>query len=385
MAEGVPGRGRVFVVGNGGLSRKADGLYEDAPTTCFLRELAQKTGEVAYCQPVVEYRSGLSLSDQNLGRQPNVRSVGLRLWRSSRISRGLSYLFAVPRLAREIKPVDWVYLFMPGNASLLSGLLAIAMRKPFGVYLRGELVIAAPLTRLVMSRARFVLAISPHLCERARKSCEDVELVTPMLDLRAEDIANDRARRDSGPWNILFVGRIERRKGMVELIKAAELLRIEGVDFILRLVGGGSELGWHQRSLPQALADRVRFLGAVAERRVLRGLYLSADVFVLPSHDEGFPRVLYEAMAFGVPIITTFVGGIPSIMRDGVNCLRISTGNPEQIAGRILGLISDEDMRARISKEASHCLQNLMAGWTRSHAQQVSEKIMANRALPRLL
>lgn len=372
----------LLCVGNGGFCRKADGLYEDAQTVCFLVELAQMTGGLTACQPVVDYRNGECFCEQNLTGQPHLRLVGLELWRSSRVLKSVSYLCAVPRLAREINRTDWVYLFMPGNVSLLCGLLAVALRKPFGVYLRGELIIAPPLTRLVMSRTRFVLASSPHLCERARKSCGDVELVTPMLDLAVEDIVGCRAQRKSGPWNILFVGRVESRKGILELVKAAELLRAKGVDFVLNLAGGGPELGQHQRSLPGGLANRVQFLGAVADRHALRELYLKADVFVFPSHDEGFPRVLYEAMAFGAPIITTFVGGISSVMSDGVNCLRIDVGHAEQIASRTLELINDADLRARISKEASRSLQKLMAGWSRSHAQQVSGKVMANRTLP---
>lgn len=201
--------------------------------------------------------------------------------------------------------------------------------------------------------------------------------MTPMVDLTAEDIVSRREQRKSGPWSILFVGRIEIRKGILELLRAAELLQARGVDFRLKLAGGGPALGQHQRSLPGALADRVRFLGAVADRRALRELYLNADVFIFPSHDEGFPRVLYEAMAFGVPIITTFVGGISSVMSDGVNCLRIEVGKPEQIADRIFELINDADLRARISREASRSLQTRMAGWSRSHAQQVTEKINA--------
>jgi len=163
------------------------------------------------------------------------------------------------------------------------------------------------------------------------------------------------------------------------LVNAAESLRAKGVDFTLNLAGGGPELEQHQRSLPGGLADRVRFLGAVADRRALRELYLNADMFVFPSHDEGFPRVLYEAMTFGVPIITTFVGGISSVMNNGVNCLRIEGRQPEQIADRVVELINDAGLRARIAQEASRNLRKLMAGWGRSHAQQVAEKIHASR------
>src|SRR5690606_13888714 len=86
---------------------------------------------------------------------------------------------------------------------------------------------------------------------------------------------------------------------------------------------------------------RVRVIGNVDNKAELHAYYESADVFVLPTHHEGFPRVQYEAMIKSNVILTTFVGGIPGLMRDGYNALRLPVGHPKCIADVIAESVSD--------------------------------------------
>ena len=88
----------------------------------------------------------------------------------------------------------------------------------------------------------------------------------------------------------------------------------------------------------------------------LAGHYASADLFILPTHHEGFPRVLYEAMIFGVPILTTFVGGIPMIMKNGINSYRIPPKDAVGLSAQIIAFLSDYKNRAVVAKNATQTI-----------------------------
>jgi glycosyltransferase involved in cell wall biosynthesis len=137
-------------------------------------------------------------------------------------------------------------------------------------------------------------------------------------------------------WELLFVGRLEIDKGIRELIQAAEALRLKGVPLRLRLVGGGPffhELSARLKDEPLGL--NVEMAGLVSGKADLMRLYRKAHIFIFPSYHEGFPRVLYEAMINGLPIVTTMVGGISGRMVDGKNCI----GIPAKSAGSIVEAI----------------------------------------------
>ena len=77
---------------------------------------------------------------------------------------------------------------------------------------------------------------------------------------------------------------------------------------------------------------------------------IAADIFVLPSLSEGFPMVILEAMASGLPIVTTKVGGLPEIVLDGENGFIARPEDPEEIARKVQLLLEDNDLRARMAQ-----------------------------------
>ena len=115
---------------------------------------------------------------------------------------------------------------------------------------------------------------------------------------------------------ILFVGWVEKEKGVFELIEACKLIA-KSYDFTVTIVGEGTALDdLVYRVKKYGLMDRFNFLGWIKGETLLE-VYKLADIFVLPSHMEGFPNVILEAMASRLPIITTPVGNISDIVKDG--------------------------------------------------------------------
>ncbi len=162
------------------------------------------------------------------------------------------------------------------------------------------------------------------------------------------EYAGYKRQQHAGKKVILFVGRLAEVKGLEFLLSAFKTILSSREDVVLLLVGDGPE-GDALISLSKELDidKNTEFMGEIPHDDL--GMFLSiADIFVLPSLSEGDPHVIKEAMAFGLPIIASRVGGIPEILAEGRNGLLIEPGNPDDLAGKLEMLLSDEEMRTRI-------------------------------------
>jgi glycosyltransferase involved in cell wall biosynthesis len=148
----------------------------------------------------------------------------------------------------------------------------------------------------------------------------------------------------------LFLGRIGARKGAFELLRAFAMLP-EEIRSRARLVFAGDGEVDELRAQAAALGDRVEVNGWIdATQR--NALLEASDVFVLPSHAEGVPMAMLEAMAYGLPVITTPVGGIPDLVADRAQGLMVTPGNVEQISAALRLLIEDESLRLKLGRSA---------------------------------
>ena len=166
-----------------------------------------------------------------------------------------------------------------------------------------------------------------------------------------------RARRLPGaPVRLLYVGRIAPEKGVEVLLDALTRIRVASPDAppILTMAGydyRGGVYGEQFRRKVEAspLASAVSFAGHVPYGPALFNLYDAHDVLVLPSFTEGFPQVVLEAMARGVPVVATSVGGVPRVLRDGVNGRLVAPGSAEAFADAVTALVRDEAAAAGLA------------------------------------
>jgi len=154
-----------------------------------------------------------------------------------------------------------------------------------------------------------------------------------------------RSYNTDQPLKLLYVGRILRAKGLFELIDALAELKRTGRDFRLSIAGSGPDqtelMAAAQR---HSLLDRVQFLGGVFASAKAR-LWLTSDLFVFPTHREGLPYSLLEAMAAGCVPITTAVAAIPDVMRDGEHGMFVPVRDAPALAAAIATL---DDHRERL-------------------------------------
>lgn len=151
---------------------------------------------------------------------------------------------------------------------------------------------------------------------------------------------------------LLNVGRLSREKGQSDLIEAVALLYRERSERDLRVVfvGYGPD-GQRLKRLAKlsGMEERIIFAGHQAD---VSPFYTMADMMVLPSHTEGSPNTLLEAMAAGLPIVATCVGGVREIATDEKDALLVEKQNPGRLAGAIARVLSDTALRNNISKNA---------------------------------
>ena len=159
---------------------------------------------------------------------------------------------------------------------------------------------------------------------------------------------------DRGP-GLLFVGRLEPRKGIDVLLTALPRL-FTAVPGLSVTVAGDDPSGHRERFALTAPADvtaRTRFLGRVDDRR-LRALYAGADVFVAPSRYESFGLVLLEAMMFGVTVVASATGGMAEIVEDGESGLLVPPGDSEALAAALERVLTDPLFRRRLGDAGRH-------------------------------
>ncbi|HEU4597992.1 MAG TPA: glycosyltransferase [Pyrinomonadaceae bacterium] len=210
------------------------------------------------------------------------------------------------------------------------------------------------------SAARVVTVCGPFAEQLARVGVEREKILVRHNSIgtfeRAggEEVAalKERLGVQAGERVILAVGRLSREKGHADLLGALGVLRELNPDLNFKLVvaGDGPERGrLEEAARGLGLAERVVFAGHAGD---VRPFYALADALALPSHSEGSPLVLLEAMAEGLPVAATAVGGVPEIVSDGESALLAPPRDAAALAEALRRLLSDAALASRIADEA---------------------------------
>jgi glycosyltransferase involved in cell wall biosynthesis len=152
---------------------------------------------------------------------------------------------------------------------------------------------------------------------------------------------------------VLSVGRLSREKAHLDLIEGFKLLREDSPDISLKLiiVGDGPERARLEAAAESfGVRELVTFTGQVGD---VQSFFAMADVFALPSHSEGSPNVLLEAMAANVPVVATAVGGVPEMVENNESALLVAPNDPPALAAAIARLLNDRDLAPRLISNAA--------------------------------
>ncbi|MGF1502765.1 MAG: glycosyltransferase family 4 protein [Paracoccaceae bacterium] len=168
-------------------------------------------------------------------------------------------------------------------------------------------------------------------------------------------------RHRAEPIRLLYHGRVDRRKGLHELIEAADLLRAAGLAFRLTVSGIGPDLDAVKADVAaRDLGAQVRFTGHVAYQDA-GAVYRKADIFVSPTWSEGFSNTLLEAMATRLPIVSTETVGVVDCLADRRDALLVPVQDAASLAAAIERLMADQALAERLAATALEEVTTLYA------------------------
>ena len=215
-----------------------------------------------------------------------------------------------------------------------------------------------------IDRARFVIAISDfnktYLERLQPESAAKIMRLYNGIDLE-RFVPNGHLRKD--PFTILCVSRLVEKKGIPVLIEACRKLHERKIDFQCFIVGGGRERSQLELLIRQSqVRHSVKLVGPQTHGQVLQW-YQSADLYVLPclvgsdGNRDGLPVSIVEALACGIPVITTPMTGIPEIIQHGQNGLIVPMGDPEALAGAIQNVIESPSLHQNLKSSARRSVE----------------------------
>ncbi|MCP3178137.1 glycosyltransferase [Desulfuromonas sp. KJ2020] len=221
------------------------------------------------------------------------------------------------------------------------------------------------LDKWVLRRCEKVIAVSDGIkTELSQAGIQGRSIVTipnavavPALSETQEYRHNTRNNLGVSKEDYLlgYVGRLSSEKGGIHLVEAFALLVDSGVRAKLLIVGDGPEKdALIQLCKSKGIDHLVKFTGFLKNVEQLLPIL---DLFVLPSLTEGTPLALLEAMAAGVPVVATSVGGIPKVIKDDINGSLVPPGNPNALYAKIKWLISHPDHTGRLAKEGMETIR----------------------------
>jgi glycosyltransferase involved in cell wall biosynthesis len=160
------------------------------------------------------------------------------------------------------------------------------------------------------ARANAVITVSKDLAQKAQQISPSADVITIYNGVNFERFALQK--QPPADKSLIFIGNLIKTKGVFELLRAIQLLNDPAIR--LHMVGGGPEAQALQQQAAQfGIADQVQFYGRLPHQQVSE-LLQHSQLLVLPSYSEGVPNVIMEALACGIPVVATSVGGIPEVV-----------------------------------------------------------------------
>ena len=219
----------------------------------------------------------------------------------------------------------------------------------------------------LLNIAKFIISPSKSYIKKSTflGNYKNKVLVIPNgIDLNEFDISNSKEDSKehlgySGKTVILFVGSLYPHKGPQILLKSSSQVLKEKDNLLFVFMGGGNVEKYKKLAKKLDIENKVKFVGYIHGKAKIE-YYNAADILVLPSIEsfEIFGIVNLEAMASSTPIIASDIGGIPDLVKDGINGLLVQPRDQDSLSNAIVRLLNDEKLRKRMGSNGKKIVQN---------------------------
>jgi hypothetical protein len=343
-----------------------------------ISELFAETKVVVPCVSEGNITGMIPLEGQHLSVVPLEKLIGKDLQRKLRFP---GWLFRNSRTVwAEVRNADAVHAPIPGDVGTIGLIFALLQRKPLFVRHCGNWMVQTTLAEKFWKWCMEKFAGGRNVMLATGGSDHAPSSKNPRVrwifstSLRNDQLQNvaPKSLATDRPVRLIIACRQEQRKGTDIVLRSLPLIR-QAIDVKLAVVGGGSLLPKLERLASElGVADLVKFHGKVGQSDVLE-LLSKADIFCYPtSASEGFPKVVVEALANGLPVITTRVSVLPQLMRDG--CGVLIEPDPQQLADAVIRLCRDDVAYEKMSAAALAVASRFtLEKWKDNIAENLSE------------
>ena len=356
---------KILLFDNSALIKRGDDFCVEMGTGRFAKELQDLENDVKFFGQILPETD---VSNDNFQLKENGIGVKGIVRKNNKI---LSYLSLYIKAIPEIITSDFVYFFYPTALRFLI-FIAIFFKKKYGIYIRGADDIENFESKIFYKNAFVVLSVADFFTNYVNNITKRNvgKTIRPMINFNQKDINYKREYNLKEPFKLLYLGRMANDKGIIELLYAVEYLNINNVKIILKLVGNGEYINELKKLAAELKINTiVEFVGSVFDRQEIEKYYTESDLYILPTYHEGFPRTLYEAMIFGTPIITTFVGGISGLMKDKFNCLEIEPKSIQSIINALQFALKNYQLMGKFAQNGRETVKHVLETRNLSHAQ----------------
>jgi glycosyltransferase involved in cell wall biosynthesis len=291
----------------------------------------------------------------------------------SKISKTIAFIKALNILCWQLlsKEIDLVHIHVSERGSAfrqaLTTIIAWLLRKPIVVHTHSadfhlfydELpqIIKAGLSWSFCKSTRFIVlshSWKKFYMENFGLEEDQVTVLPNPVELPKKNIRQINSEKVT----FLFLGRIGKRKGVFDLIAAVAAIPLAQRQKVELIIAGDGEREKARELIKELnLISQIKVLDWLDEAQ--RDLLLAkVDVFVLPSYNEGLPMALLEAMSWGLPVITTPVGGIPELITSAENGLLVTPGSVDELSVAMQSLIIDQELQQRLGVNARESVKS---------------------------
>ena len=335
-----------------------------------LSELFDETRIVVPCSAPSNRPGEKALVGDKLKVTSLTTPAGEGIWRKFGVS--IWIMINGPVLLREIWRCDVVHTPIPGDIGTIGMLLAFVLRKPLVVRHCGnwlvQRTVAERFWKWFMERfagGRNVMLATGGAAGPPSSINSKIRWIfsTSLTKRELEEYSRTRVQAGERSPRLITVCRQEKGKGTDVVIKSLPLIIKNFPGVSLDVVGDGGALqGFKEQALLLGLSERVTFHGNVDHDEVIKLLH-QADLFCFPSASEGFPKTVLEALACGLPVVTTHVSVLPKLLNSGCGYL-IDEATPSAFAHAVFACLSNiENYRAMSAQATLTARQYSLEEW----------------------